>query len=52
MMIKIRELILPVVLYGFEMCYFTLREEYRLKVCENRAWKKTFWCKRDKLTGD
>jgi len=34
------------------MCYFTLREECRLRVCENRSWKKTFWCKRDKVTGD
>jgi hypothetical protein len=31
------------------MCYFTLREEHRLRVCENKAWKKTFWCKRDKV---
>ena len=37
-----RILILPVVLYGCETWSLTLREERRLRVCENRALKKIF----------
>ena len=34
-----RTIILPVVLYGFETCLLTLREERRLSVFENRVHK-------------
>jgi hypothetical protein len=41
--IKIYEtVILPVVLYGFEIWSLTLREEHRLRVLENRVLRKIF----------
>jgi hypothetical protein len=41
--IKIYEnLILPVPLYVCETWYFTLREEHRLKMFENRMLRRTF----------
>jgi hypothetical protein len=33
---------MPVVLYGFETWYLTLREEYRLRVFENRVLRRIF----------
>jgi hypothetical protein len=46
-LIKIyKTLILPVVLYGCETWSLTLREEYRLRVFENRVLRKIFGPKR------
>jgi hypothetical protein len=45
-------LILPVVWYGCETWSFTLREECRLRVFENRLLRRIFWPKRDKVTGE
>jgi len=41
-----RTIILLVVLYGSETCLFTLKEEWRLRVFENRVLRKTLGCKR------
>jgi hypothetical protein len=30
----------------------TLREEYRLRMFENRVLRRIFWPKRDEVTGD
>jgi hypothetical protein len=52
--IKIRiykTIILPVVLYGCEPWFLTLREEHRLRVFENRALRRIFGSKRDEVTG-
>jgi hypothetical protein len=43
-------IILPVVLYGCETGYQTLREEHRLKVFENRVLRRIFGPKRDEMT--
>ncbi|KAJ4434216.1 hypothetical protein ANN_22764 [Periplaneta americana] len=45
-------LILPVVLYGCETWTLTLREEYRLRVFENKVLRKIFGAKRDEVTGE
>jgi hypothetical protein len=37
-----RTVILPVVLYGCETWFLTLREEHRLRVFENRVLRKIF----------
>jgi hypothetical protein len=51
MKIKIyRTIILPVVLYGCETLSLTLREEYRLRVFENRVLRRIFGPKRDEVT--
>jgi hypothetical protein len=42
-----RNIILPVVLYGCET--WSLREESRLSVFENRVLRRTFWPKRDEV---
>jgi hypothetical protein len=47
-----RNIILPVVLYGFETWLFTLREERRQSVFENRALSRIFGSKRDEVTGE
>ena len=47
-----RTIILPVVLYGCETWSFTLREERRLRVFENRVLRRIFGLKRDKVTGE
>ena len=47
-----RTIILPVVLYGYETWSLTLREECRLRVFENRALRRVFGTKRDKVTGE
>jgi hypothetical protein len=44
--------ILPVVLYGCETWYLTLREEHRLRVFENRVLRRIFGPKTDHVTGD
>jgi hypothetical protein len=41
-----------VVLYGCETWSLTLREEYRLRVFENRVLRRMFGPKRDEVTGD
>jgi len=43
---------LPVVLYGCETWSFTLREESRLRVFENRVLRKIFGPKRDEVRGE
>jgi hypothetical protein len=43
-------IILPVVLYGCETWSLTLREEYRLRVFENRVLRRIFEPKRDEVT--
>jgi hypothetical protein len=47
-----RNIILPVVLYGCEICSLTLKEERRLRVFENRVLRRIFGSKRDELTGE
>jgi hypothetical protein len=46
-----KTIILPVVLYGCETWSLTLREEHRLRVFENRVWRRIFGSKRDEVTG-
>ena len=46
-----KTIILPVVLYGCETWSLTLREEYRLRVFENKVLRKIFGAKRDEITG-
>ena len=43
---------LPVVLYGCETWSFTLREELRLRLFENRVLRRIFGPERDEVTGD
>jgi hypothetical protein len=38
-------------LYGFETWSLTLREERRLRMCENRVLRRIFGPKRDEVTG-
>jgi hypothetical protein len=38
---------LPVVLHGCETWSLTLREEFRLRIFENRILRRIFWLKRD-----
>ena len=45
-------LILPAVLYGCETWPFTMREECRLRMFENRVLRNTFGPKKDKVTGE
>jgi hypothetical protein len=48
-----RTIILPVFfLYGCETLSFTLREEQRLRVFENRVLRRIFGPKKDELTGE
>jgi len=47
-----RIIILPVVLYGCDSWSFTLREEHRLRVFENRVLRRIFVPKRDKVAGE
>jgi hypothetical protein len=47
-----RTIILPVALYGYEIWPFTLREELRLWVFENRVLRRIFGPKRDEVTGE
>jgi hypothetical protein len=43
---------LPVVLYGCEIWSFTLREECRMRVLENRVLRRIFGHKRYEVTGE
>jgi len=45
-----RTIILHAVLYGCETWLFTLREEHRLRVFENRMLRRIFGPKRDEVT--
>jgi hypothetical protein len=47
-----KTIILPVVLYECETWSFTLREEHRLRVFENRVLRRIFGPKRHKVTGE
>jgi hypothetical protein len=44
-------IILPVVIYGCEIWYLTVREEHKLKVFENREVRRIFGPKRDGVMG-
>jgi hypothetical protein len=46
-----KTIILPVVLYRCETLSLTLREEHRLRVFENRVFRRIFGPKRDEVTG-
>jgi hypothetical protein len=48
--LKIGTIILPVVFYGCETWFLILREECRLRVSENRVWRRIFGPKRDDVT--
>jgi hypothetical protein len=45
-------IILPVDLYGCETWLLTLREEYRLRMFENRVLWRVFGPRRDEVTGE
>ena len=47
---KYRNIVLPVVLYGYETWLFTLREERRLRVFENMVLRRILWPNRDEVT--
>jgi len=47
-----RTIILPIVLYGCETWSLTLREERRLRVFENRVFRRVFGPKRNEVTGE
>jgi hypothetical protein len=47
-----KTIILPVVLYRCETWSFTLREENRVRVFENRVLRRIFGPKRDEVTGE
>jgi hypothetical protein len=47
-----KTIILPVVLYGCENWFLTLREEHRLRVFENRVLRRIFGPKRDEVKGE
>jgi hypothetical protein len=49
---KIYKTIILPVLYGCETWSFTLREEHRLRVFENRILRRIFGPKRDEVTGE
>jgi len=50
--IYIKNIILPVVLYGCETWSLTLREELTLRVFENRVLRRIFGPKRGKVRGE
>jgi hypothetical protein len=43
---------LPIVLYGCETWFLTLRKEHRQKVFENRMLRRIFGPKRDEVMGE
>jgi hypothetical protein len=47
-----KTIVLPVVLYGCETWSLTLREEHKLRVCENKVLSGIFGPKRDEVTGE
>jgi hypothetical protein len=50
--IPYQTIILPVVLYGRETWFLTLRDEHKLRVFENRVLRRIFGPKRDEVTGE
>jgi hypothetical protein len=46
-----KTIILPVVLYGSETWFLTVREEHKLRVFENGVLRRIFGPKRDRVTG-
>jgi hypothetical protein len=46
-----KTIILPLVLYGCDTWSQTLRGEHRLRVFENRVWRRIFGPKRDEVEG-
>jgi hypothetical protein len=48
---NMKTMILPVVLYGCETWYLTLREEHGLRMFEDRVLRRIFGPKRDEVTG-
>jgi hypothetical protein len=46
-----KTIILPVVLYGCETWFLTLREEHKLRVSENRVLRNIFGSKREEVAG-
>jgi hypothetical protein len=46
-----KTIIMPVILYGCETLSLTLREEYRLRVFENKELRWIFGLKRDEVAG-
>ena len=48
----LENIILSVVLYGYETWSLTLRDERRFRVFENRVLRRLFWPKRDGVTGE
>jgi hypothetical protein len=52
--VKIRiykTIFLPVVLYGCETWFLTLKEEHRLRVFDNRVLRRIFGLRRDEVIG-
>ena len=47
-----RTIILLVVLFGWETCSLTLREERKLRVIENKVPRRIFGQRRDEVTGE
>ena len=47
-----RNIILSVVLYGCETRSLTLREERKLRVCENMVLRRIFRPRSDEVTGE
>jgi hypothetical protein len=47
-----KTIILPVVLYGCETWSFTLREDHRPRVFQNRVLRRIFGPKSDEVTGE
>ena len=45
-----KNIIPPIVFYGCETWFLTLREEHKLKMFENKALRKIFWDKKDEIT--
>jgi hypothetical protein len=46
-----KTIILPVVLYGYEIWCLALREEHSLRMFDNRVLRKIFQPKRDEVRG-
>ena len=50
--LKYRTIILPVVLYGYQVWSHVLRKEHRLRLFENRLLRKIFGPNRDEIIGE
>jgi hypothetical protein len=46
-----KTIILPVIVYGCETWFLTVREEHRLRVFENRVLRRIFGPKREEGAG-